>query len=247
MKIFLAGASGVIGRSLIPLLRDAGHIVTGMTRTTEGQTRLETLGARVEMVDVFEGGALEGAVRRASPDVVIHQLTDLSDLSASLDPAAQDEIRKRNARLRREGTANLAQAARLAGARRLIAQSIAWAYAPKDTPYREDDPLDLAATGARAISIGEGIVPLEDTVLRDSAFEGIVLRYGELYGPGTWSSEPNGTSPVHVEAAAYAAFLSVDHGRPGPYNIAEPGGTVSIDKAISELGWRPDFRLGQTS
>lgn len=246
MRLFLAGASGVIGRSLIPLLRDAGHSVTGMTRTAEGRTRLEALGARAEIVDVFDAGALEGAVRRASPDVVIHQLTDLSDLSASLDPAAQDAVRKRNARLRREGTANLAQAARLAGARRLVAQSIAWAYAPKDTPHREDDPLDLTATGARAISIGEGIVPLEDMVLQDSAFEGIVLRYGELYGPGTWSTEPNGTAPVHVEAAAYAAFLAADRGRPGAYNIAEPGGAVSSDKAITELGWRPDFRLSES-
>src|SRR5262249_35990346 len=156
--------------------------------------------------DVFDARALEEAVTRAAPDIVIHQLTDLSDLSASLEPAAQDEVRKRNARLRREGTANLARAARLAGPRRLIAQSIAWAYAPKDPPYREEDALDLAATGARAISIGEGIVPLEDAVLRQSAFEGIVLRYGELYGPGTWSAEPNGTAPLHVEAAAYAAF-----------------------------------------
>ncbi|MFC0401685.1 nucleoside-diphosphate-sugar epimerase [Paraburkholderia rhizosphaerae] len=239
MRIFLAGASGVIGRSLVPLLRNAGHQVTGTTRTNDGRARLETSGIDVAVVDIFDKDALEHAVSAAAPDVVIHQLTDLS---AGLDPASQEETLKRNARIRREGTANLVHAARTARVKRMIAQSIAWAYASKEPPYVETDPLDVGATGTRAISISEGVVPLESAVLQQSDFEGIVLRYGRFYGPGTWSLEPDRAMPVHVDAAAHAAFLAIEHGRPGIYNIAEPQSTVSIDKAIDELGWRADFR-----
>jgi nucleoside-diphosphate-sugar epimerase len=238
--VFLAGATGVIGRSLIPLLRGKGHAVTGTTRTADGKARLEALGADVAVVDVLDRVNLERVVQNARPDVIIHQLTDLS---AGLDPKVQEETLKRNARLRREGTANLANAARSAGVKRLIAQSIAWAYAPKELPYHEADPLDVGATGLRAISVRDGVVPLETAVLEQDDFEGIVLRYGQLYGPGTWSAEPNGSAPVHVDAAAYAALLAVDLGSPGAYNIAEPGGAVSIERAVTELRWRPEFRL----
>ena len=239
-KIFVAGATGVIGNALVPLLRDAGHTVVGATRTIDGKNRLEALGIGAVIVDVFDGKALEEAVEACAPDVVIHQLTDLS---AGIDPAKQEEGLRRNARIRREGTANLARAARTAGVKRLIGQSIAWAYAPKATPWIETDPLDLHATGPRAISVCEGVVPLERAILAQNDFEGVVLRYGQLYGPRTWSAEPNGASPVHVDAAAYAALLAVDHGRPGAYNIADPGGAVSIERAQAELGWRADFRV----
>jgi len=240
LRIFLAGATGVIGRPLIRLLRGAGHSVVGTTRTMEGKTVLEALGVEATVVDVFDRDALAQVVKGAGPDVVIHQLTDLA---AGLDPKVQEETLKRNARLRREGTANLVRAARAAGVKRLVAQSIAWAYAPKELPWREGDPLDVDATGLRAISVRDGVVPLEAAVLDQGDFDGIVLRYGQLYGPGTWSREPTGTAPVHVEAAAHAAFLAVARGRPAAYNIAEPGGAVAIDRAVSELGWRPAFRL----
>lgn len=239
LKIFLAGATGVIGRSLSPLLQEAGHIVTGTTRSSDRATELETLGVKAAVVDVFDVDALKEAIWIASPDVLIHQLTDLS---GGIDADSPEDGMRRNARLRREGTANLAKAAQSAGVKRVIAQSVAWAYAPKTTPFVETDPLDLAATGPRAITLS-GIAPLESAILDQVAFEGIVLRYGQLYGPGTWSAEPTGAAPLHVEAAAYAAFLAIDHGRPGAYNIADPGGAVVIDKALSELDWRPDFRL----
>lgn len=216
-----------------------GHAITGAPRTADGQAKLRALGVRPVVVDVFDGSALEQAVISAAPEIVIHQLTELS---AGLSRATRQETPRRNARLRREGTANLLRAAGAAGARRLIAQSIAWAYAPKEPPYRESDPLDLDASGLRGLTISEGIVPLEAAVVGAGDFEGVVLRYGQFYGPGAWSATPDGSSPVHVEAAAYAAFLAIDHGRPGVYNIAEPGGEASIDKAIAELGWRPDFR-----
>jgi len=240
MKIFLAGATGVIGRSLIPLLREAGYTITGATRTIEGQARLEALGVDAVVVNVFDRDALEQTMLAAAPDAVIHQLTDLS---AGIDTKSPEEALKRNARLRREGTANLVRAVRAASAKRLIVQSIAWAYAPKDSPFRETDPLDVNAQGARAISVGEGVVPLESAVLDQKDFEGVVLRYGQLYGPGTWSEEPTGSAPVHVDAAAYAAFLAIDRGDPGAYNVAAPGGAVAIEKAVAGLGWRHDFRL----
>jgi nucleoside-diphosphate-sugar epimerase len=239
MRIFLAGAAGVIGRSLVPLLREAGHQVTGTTRTDEGRARLAALGIDAVIVDVFDEKALERAMTAAAPDVVIHQLTDLS---AGIDQASPEGALKRNARLRREGTANLVRAARAAHVKRMIAQSIGWAYLPKEPPYLETDPLDTDAIGPRAISVCEGVVPLENAVLQQPDFEGIVLRYGRLYGPGTWSDQPDRLLPLHIDAAAYAALLAVDHGRPGAYNIAEANGTLSIDKAVRELGWRPDFR-----
>ncbi len=239
-RVFLAGATGVIGRSLVPLLRGAGHSVIGTTRTAEGKAKLEAMGIGAVVVDVFDAAAVEMAVTTAAPDILIHQLTDLA---AGIDPAAPEEAMRRNARLRREGTANLVRAARVAGVKRVIAQSIAWAYAFKDLPFVESDPLDVKATGSRAVSILDGVIPLESAILNQDDFEGVVLRYGQLYGPGTWAADPEGTAPVQVDAAAYAAFLALDHGPPGVYNIADPGGVVSIDKALRELGWRPDFRL----
>ncbi|MFT3987294.1 NAD-dependent epimerase/dehydratase family protein [Aestuariivirga sp.] len=239
MRIFLAGATGVIGRSLIPLLKADGHEVVGTTRNSAGAELLATLGVAPAVVDVFDAEALLGIVKRAAPEIVIHQLTDLS---AGLDPASREKVLAGNARLRREGTANLVRAALAAGARRLIAQSIAWAYAPKQPPYSEADPLDSAATGLRAITIAGGVIPLEEAVLGQPGLEGIVLRYGELYGPGTWRMNPEGLSPVHVDAAALAASLAVTRGSPGMYNIAEPGGSAAVAKAMSELGWNPAFR-----
>jgi len=236
MKIFLAGASGAIGRPLVNLLRRTGHDVAGTTRSEESATALRALGCEAVVVDVFDKAALERAVTTAKPDVVMHQLTALA---AGSNP----ESLQQNARLRREGTPNLVEAAVKAGAGRIIAQSIAWAYAPKTPPYREDDPLDLDATGARAVSVVQGVVPLENAVLSNKDIEGVVLRYGQLYGPGTWAETPMGTSPVHVEAAAYAALLAIDHGRPGIYNITDPGSEAVSDKAVAELGWSYDFRV----
>jgi nucleoside-diphosphate-sugar epimerase len=239
LRLFLAGATGAVGRPLTRLLRQAGHEVAAATRSAEGAALLSAMGAEPVVIDVFDAEGLIRAVVQAAPEVVIHQLTDLS---AGLDPAQATETLTRNARLRREGTANLVSALRAAGARRLIAQSIAWAYAPKTPPYVEPDPLDAGATGLRGVSVGKGVIPLENAVLGQLDFEGVVLRYGNLYGPGAWADAPKGPSPLHVDAAAYAALLALDRGL-GAYNIAEPGGEAAIDKALAELGWRPDFRL----
>ena len=240
MKIFLAGATGVIGRRLTPLLIAAGHAVSGSSRSADKARMLKKQGAQAVVVDVFEAKALRDAVAAVRPDVVIHQLTDLPQV---LDPARRGEALIRNARLRIEGAANLVAAAQAAGARRLIAQSIAFIYADGPEPHAESDPLapaegdDLNAVTAR------GVRALEDATLHTPGLDGIVLRYGRLYGPGTWFEAPSGRAPLHVDAAAQAALLAVTRGGPGIYNIAEDDGAVLIDKARRELGFDPAFRL----
>lgn len=237
-RVLLAGASGVVGRRLLPLLRDAGHEVFGTTRSPANAERLRALGAEPLVVDVFDAAALARAVASARPEVVIHQLTDLPD---RLDPEKMAEAIPRNARIRDEGTRNLVAAARAAGARRLIAQSIAWLYAPGPEPHGEDDPLQ-AAEGPRAVTVA-GVLALERQVLEAPPLTGIVLRYGQFYGPDTGTDAPAGASPLHVDAAAYAALLAVERGAAGVYNIAEANAYASTAKARRELGWRDDFRL----
>lgn len=236
-RIFLAGGSGAIGRRLIPQLVAAGHQLAATTRRAEKAEELRAIGASPVVIDVFDAGGLLAAVAEVKPEVVIHQLTDLP---AGLDPNRMGESIIGNARVRDEGTRNLVEAATSAGARRLIAQSIAWAYAPGPEPHAETDPLDSGAEGGRGISVG-GVIALERQVLEEP-MTGIVLRYGHLYGPGT-GAEIAADPAVHVDAAAYAALLAVERGAPGAFNIAEPNGHVATDKAVSELGWRPDFRL----
>jgi nucleoside-diphosphate-sugar epimerase len=240
VRIFLAGASGAIGRRLSPLLVAAGHGVTGTTRSADKAGELRAGGVEPVIVDVFDAAALREAVMAAHPDVVIHQLTDLPQV---IDPARFTDWLLRNARLRVEGTANLIAAARAAGARRLIAQSIAFAYANGPEPHAERDPLVPAVGDSPAATSARGVHALESAVLAARGLDGIVLRYGRLYGPGTWYAEPNGRAPLHVDAAAHAALLAVTRGSPGVYNIAEDDGAVTIDKAGKELGFDPAFRL----
>ena len=237
-RIFLAGASGAVGMRLTTLLRETGHFVIGTTRSETKADALLALGALPVVVNVFNAEALSRAAMAARPDVIIHQLTDLPK---DLDPAQMSEAIVRNARVRVEGTRNLVAAARAAGARRLIAQSIAWAYAPGPEPHSESDPLDADAQGDRAISV-RGVIALEELTLHSAPLQGIVLRYGQLYGPGTHSDVPSGLAPVHVDAAAYAALLAIERGAPGAFNIAEPNSHVATAKAVTELGWSADFR-----
>jgi nucleoside-diphosphate-sugar epimerase len=238
-RIFLAGASGAIGQRLTPLLREAGHAVAGTTRSAAKAEALRKLGAEPIIVDVFDAEALKHAVTAFRPEVVIHQLTDLPN---GLDPGRMDEARVRNARVRDDGTRNLVSAALAAGARRLVAQSIAWAYAPGPEPHAESDPLDTGAEGSRATTVG-GVIALERQVLNSAPLKGVVLRYGQFYGPGTGKDTTKIAASLHVDAAAYAAFLAMDRGAAGVFNIAEPNPQVATEKARAELGWRADFRL----
>jgi nucleoside-diphosphate-sugar epimerase len=239
-KVFFAGATGAIGSRLVPLLRDAGYEVFGTTRSRSKAAGLQAAGATPIVVDVFDAPALSRAIAAVRPEIVIHQLTDLP---ANLEPSRMAEGITRTTRIRTEGTRNLVTAALESGARRLIAQSLAcWVYAPGPQPYFENDPLDLAAVGTGALVV-EGVVTLERLTLASPPLEGVVLRYGQIYGPGTSSDEPAGSAPLHVDAAAHAALLAIKGAKPGIFNIAEDTGYVSIAKARRELGWDPGFRL----
>jgi nucleoside-diphosphate-sugar epimerase len=239
-KVLVAGAGGTIGRRLCPLLTSAGYAVCGTTRKRDTAAELDSGGVTPIVVDIFDATSLSAMLAEFRPEIVIHQLTDLS---GGLDLINYNATIERNARIRIEGTRNLVSAAVAAGARRIIAQSIAWMYVPGPEPHREEDPLDVDAKGVRAITVG-GIVALEKSVLSSELPEGIVLRYGRLYGPGSGLDSPaaDGSAHVHVDAAAQAALLAIRRGRRGVYNIAEPCVYATSEKAERELGWSAGFR-----
>jgi len=192
MRIFLAGGTGAIGRQLVPLLLEAGHQVTGTSRTEAGADRLRGWGAAAVTLDVLDPQALRRAVSEAEPEAVVHQLTDLS----GADGAA-------NSRLRQQGTRNLVDAARLAGVRRIVAQSICWAYAPGQGPADESVPLDTGAPPPRSAMVA-AVQALEQTSAELE--QAVLLRYGILYGPGTWYA-PGGAVAAALAGDAGARFL----------------------------------------
>ena len=238
MRVFLAGATGAIGRRLLPLLLRAGHAVTGTTRSIEKAGELQRAGITPAVVDVYDRQGVIDAMRAAQAEIIIHQLTDLPQV---FDPARVIASYVRNARIRTEGTRNLIAAARVASVRRFIVQSIAFAYRAGGEPHAETHPLNLDDP-ARAVTV-RGAADMEQQILGDPAVEGIVLRYGLLYGPGTWHEAPERKPALHVDAAAHAALLAITQGRAGIYNIADDEGIVAIDKARSALGFDPQFRL----
>jgi nucleoside-diphosphate-sugar epimerase len=224
---------------MLPLLRAAGYEVTGTTRVASKVEELRAAGITPAVVDVYDRAALGAAMRAARPDVVVHQLTDLPPgLKAEL--MAEGLIR--NARVRIEGTRNVVDAALGAGVGRLVAQSIAFVYAPGPEPHDESDPLNSPAEEPWRTTI-EGVVTLERLATTTSGLDGLVLRYGMFYGPGTGFETAPGKPAVHVDAAAQAAVLAIARGAPGIYNVAEEDGAVSIARARRELGWDPNFRL----
>lgn len=177
--VFLAGASGAIGKSLVPQLVDAGHIVFGTTRSADRARELKKLGATPVVVDVFDPSKLSQALREARPSVVMHQVTDLpKTLAGSLS----EKVLRANSRLRDEGTRNLIDAALAAKARRFIAQSLAWVYAPGPTPHVEDDPLNRNSEGTAAIT-SAGIIELERMTLNSPPLDGVVSATVSSTGP----------------------------------------------------------------
>jgi nucleoside-diphosphate-sugar epimerase len=236
MNIFVAGAGGVIARRLTPLLRKAGHTVIGTTRSADKAAAIAALGAEPVVLDVFDAEATTRAVAATSPDLVIHQLTDLAFAPGT--PRYAEGL-ARNSKLRVEGTRNLVAAAKAAGVKRLIAQSIAFIYAPAPGLRIESDPLNGDPAMAATV---DGVKALEAATL--SMPEGVVLRYGLLYGEGTWSvDKPIRPPSVHVDAAAQACVLAVTKAKPGIYNIAEDDGYASSEKATRDLGFDAAFRV----
>jgi len=237
-KIFLAGASGAIGQPLSRLLIENGWKVYGTTRSAEKAAILQEIGVEPIVVDVYDAEHLKSILAVIQPEVVINQLTDLP---YALNEQEMTAALVRNARLRTEGTKNLVDAAVNAGCKRIIAQSISFIYDEGTTPHVEEDPLLPAAHPVYG-ETAEGVRNLERQVL-ESGIEGIVLRYGLLYGPKTGFDAPIAPASVHVEAAAKAAEISVTKGKTGIYNIAEADISLSTTKATSTLGWNADFRM----
>jgi nucleoside-diphosphate-sugar epimerase len=242
MKIFLAGATGAIGTRLVPLLLNAKYCVVGTTRSTAKADGLRAAGAEPVVVDVFDAEALSAAVLQAHPDIIVHQLTDLPP---GLDPSQMTEGAQRNARMRSQGTQNLVAAALRAGVRRLVAQSIAWMYGPGKEPHSEDDPLDIEARGTRAITVA-GVAMLERLTISSPPIDGVVLRYGHLYGRGTGTNTAEAPA-LHIDAAAWAAVLAIEKAHRGVYNIAEPSGYLSTEKARRELGFDASVRFNDSA
>src|SRR5829696_3384261 len=183
MRVFVAGATGAIGRQLLPQLVAAGHEVTGMTRSPERQDLIRSLGGRPVVADALDPDAVARAVAEAEPEAIAHELTALA---GALDMRRVERNFELTNRLRTEGTDNLLAAARAMEVRRFVAQSFAgWPFARTGGPVKsEDEPLDPAPPHAMR-TVLEAIRHVEDAVTAASWTEGIVLRYGGFYGPGT--------------------------------------------------------------
>jgi nucleoside-diphosphate-sugar epimerase len=263
MIVFVAGAAGAIGRRLVPMLVERGHAVHGTTRSPEKADALRAAGAVPVVIDVFDAAALRAAVVGAEPDVVVHELTALPEV---LDPRRMERLFEETNRLRTEVADTLLAAATAAGARRFVAQSFAgWPFARLGGPVKtEDDSLDPEPPPPLRPAL-EAIERLEHSVIGAAELEGVVLRYGGFYGPGT--SLAPGTkqvelirkrrfpilgegrgiwSFVHIDDAAAATVAAVEHGARGIYQIVddEPARVAEWLPALAAAaGAKPPRRL----
>jgi nucleoside-diphosphate-sugar epimerase len=256
MKVLVAGATGAIGRQLVPKLVANGHEVVGMTRSEAKAGEVRALGARPAVADALDPEQVAAAVAASEPEAIIHQLTALS---GDLDLRNLDRTFVETNRLRTEGTDHLLSAARAAGVRRFLAQSFAgWPYARVGGPVKnEEAPLDDDPPASARETIA-AIRHLERAVSEADWTEGIVLRYGGFYGPGT-SAAPGGeqfeairkrrfpvigggaavTSFIHIEDAADATVAALERGRSGFYNVVD-------DEPAPVHEWLPEIarRIG---
>jgi nucleoside-diphosphate-sugar epimerase len=267
MKVFVAGATGVLGRELVPQLVARGHEVVGMTRSASKQDLVRSLGARPVVADALDPDAVAQAVASAEPEVIVHQLTALSGKMSARDmrhPERSFAFTMTN-RLRMEATDHLLAAGRAVGAGRFVAQSFgAFRFARKGGPVQtEADPLD---PDSRQPGL-EAILYLEQAVTTIEWGEGLALRYGGFYGPGTSTSlAPDGVmtgpirkrrfpivgdgggvwSHVHIEDAAAATAIAVERGQPGIYNVVDDEPTPVrewLPVLANTLGAKPPRRI----
>jgi nucleoside-diphosphate-sugar epimerase len=247
VRVFVAGATGVIGRRVVEMLAQGGHIVTGSTRSQQRAEGLRSSGAQAVVCDALDADALCEAVLAARPEAVVHELTNLA---TRLDPRKYTTQLAATSRLRTEGTRNLIAAASAAGAIRLVAQSVAFGYAPTgDWIKSEDAPLAVDSPSPMDVVIG-AVADLENQV---RAVDGIVLRYGFLYGSGTQfasdgfyaelarkrrlpviGSGEGRWSFVHVDDAAAATVAALERGSTGVYNIVD-------DEPAAARDWIPAY------
>ena len=235
MRVFVAGASGAIGRRLLPQLIEAGHEVTGMTRSEQSAEGIRAAGAEATVCDVFDAEALAAAVAAARPEAVVNQLTSLPE---RYDPRKIDY--EPTNRVRVEGGRNLIGAAAAAGARRLVIQSIAFLYAPEGDWVKDEEARPFSDAPAPFDSGVEAMLTAERDALEAPGMEGLVLRYGQFYGPGTYYA-PGGSqaqdvrrrrfpvvgkgtgtfSFIHLDDAASATVAAVERGPAGVYNVVD--------------------------
>ena len=270
MKVFVAGATGVLGRALVPQLVARGHEVVGMTRTTSKQDLLRSLGARPVVADALDPSAFAEAVASAEPEVIVHELTALSgkvSLRDARHPERSGAVIMTN-RLRTEGTDHLLAAGRAVGARRFVAQSIAaFRFSREGGPVpTEADPLDPSEVPAAMRTGLAAILHLEQAVTTIEWGEGLALRYGSFYGPGTGISlaaDAVAAAPirkrrfpivgdgggvwsfVHIDDAAAATAAAVEHGQAGIYNVVDDDPAPVrewLPALASALGARPPRR-----
>ena len=247
MRVFLAGATGVVGSPLVPQLLKAGHEVTAMTRPVLRAAQLEAAGAHPVVCDVFDADGVRAAMADASPEAVIHQLTALPPRIDWGDPNVFDA----NNRVRAEGSRVLVDAALATGASRFVAQSIAFAYAPTGD-YVKDEGAPLFTDAPPPLGgVVAAVVEHEEQVTGTAGIEGLVLRYGMLYGPGTYHDRRGSTAAdiiagrvplvedatgryswLHVEDAASAAVAALERGAPGIYNVVD-------DEPAPQPEWLP--------
>ena len=250
MRVFVAGATGVIGRRVIEMLleSDAGHVVTGLSRHHDRAQPLEDAGAGIAIADAFDGEMLRGVFATARPDVIVNHL---SDLPGRIQRSRAVEQFADNDRIRIEGTRNLIVAAQTHGPDRLVAQSVAFAYAAcGPRVVGEDAPLALDAPPPWGAAVA-ALADMERQVMEARGMDGVVLRLGTLYGPGTWYDPEGGQmadavraglvpvigearglgSFVHVDDAARATLAALD-GPPGIYNVVD-------DDPVEMREWLP--------
>ena len=265
MRVFVVGATGAIGRQLVPRLVEAGHEVHGMTRSESKQAMLRELGAVPAVADALDPDQVAQAVGRARPDVIVQQLTAFGSVD-SVNPRHLDRDLAPTNRLRTESTDHLLSAGQAVGVRRFVAQSfVSLSYARTGGPIKtEEDPLDPSP--AREMrEVLAALRHLEEAVLGARWTEGIVLRYGAFYGPGT-SMAPGGEmfemvrkrrlpligdgggifSFIHVADAAEATVAAVEHGSRGVYNVVDddPAPVAEWVPALArELGARKPVRV----
>jgi nucleoside-diphosphate-sugar epimerase len=263
MKVFVAGATGAVGKRLVPPLVANGHDVVGMTRSSEKLDSLRAAGAEPVVADGLDRDAVMQVVKRAEPEVVIHEMTGLTGVKSF--KRFDDEFALTN-RLRNEGARHLVDAAQAAGARRIVAQSYGnWNYERTGSqPKTEEDPLDPSPPANQRESLA-AIRELEQTVLGADGIEGIALRYANLYGPGTGFALDgdlvemvrkrrlpivgNGAgvwSFIHVDDVATATIAAIGRGAPGVYNVAddEPAPVVEwLPELAKAVGAKPPRRV----
>lgn len=249
MKFFVAGGTGAIGRPLVAKLLAKGHTVVALTRSPEDAPGLIERGIEPAIADVFDPDAIKAVLSRAQPEVVIEQLTALPRTYTRESMSAAAPL---NTRIRLEGGANVLAAAKAAGVRRYLRQSIAFWAIPGPGLADEQTPLALDASPAVAAD-ARLVTELEHRLLGSLDIEGIILRYGFLYGPGTWFN-PDGDvakqvrqqqfpivgngegvwSWLHIEDTAIATVAAAEHGNPGIYIIAN-------DEPLPVREWLPAF------